>query len=330
VDYDGTVEKVRNQEFPAIDERQENKSGLRTTKSEKANASGLNTAVRNAPSHQTNDREELRNEIGSLRSLIESMKNSGYELALPAKKRAILNFLRERSIREEFALRLCDKTTDVADIPLLISSDIRVKRHETSQKAVMIIGPTGVGKTTTIAKLASRAVKAGKKTALISLDTYRIGAVEQIRIYARILGIPLATATTATEFRTSLKKFTDERDIIFIDTTGRNPRDGAYVHDMADICTGDIPLELHLLMSANADDEAMIDAYNTYRSLPINYIGFSKIDEAVRFGALYNLCLTYQKPVAWLTTGQRVPGDLEHATVKRLASLIMTKECPVC
>jgi flagellar biosynthesis protein FlhF len=70
----------------------------------------------------------------------------------------------------------------------------------------------------------------------------------------------------------------------------------------------------------------MIEAHRAYQKLPIDYLGFTKIDEAARFGALYNLLCTYQKPVAWLTTGQRVPGDIEPATVKRLAGLIMNRE----
>jgi flagellar biosynthesis protein FlhF len=262
--------------------------------------------------------------------MIEGMKNNGYELALPAKKRAVLNFLRERSIREEYALRLCDKTVEIGDIPLMLSADIKIKRHAGTRKAVMFIGPTGVGKTTTIAKLAAQAVKAGKKAAVINLDTYRIGATEQVRIYARILGIPLAMATNPAEFRNSLVKFAESRDVVFIDTTGKNPKDEEYINNMIELCKTDVPLELHLLMSANTDDECMIEAYRSYRKLPIDYISYSKIDEAVRFGSLYNLLLTYQKPVAYLTTGQRVPGDIEHATVSRLAGLIVHKECYPC
>lgn len=274
--------------------------------------------------------DELKQEVGKLRSLLEGMKNNGYELSLPAKKRAVLNFLRERSIRDEYALRLCDKTSELSEVPLMMSADIRVKREAGTRKAVMVIGPTGVGKTTTIAKLAAEAVKAGRKAALINLDTYRIGAAEQVRIYARILGIPLATATNAAEFRSCLIKFAESRDVVFIDTTGRNPKDEAYITELAEMCKGEAPLELHLLMSANTDDECMIQAYHAYRNLPIDYISFTKIDEAVRFGSLYNLLLTYQKPVAYLTTGQRVPGDIEHATVSRLASLIANKECYPC
>lgn len=272
----------------------------------------------------------LRSELGNLRAMIEGMKRSGFEMSLPAKKRAVLNFLVERSVRMEYALRLCDKTSDISEIPLLLSADIKIKRNAGTRKAVMLIGPTGVGKTTTIAKLAAEAVKAGRKAAIINLDAYRIGAAEQSRIYARILGIPLAVATNAAELRSNLVKFSEVRDVIFIDTTGRNPKDETYINDMAELCKSAVPLELHLLMGANTDDECMIDAYRAYRKLPIDYIAFTKIDEAVRFGSLYNLLLTYQKPVAYLTTGQRVPGDLEHATVSRLAGLIVQKECHQC
>jgi len=276
---------------------------------------------------QDSSADHLKKELNELRTMIEGMKNSGYEMSLPAKKRTMVRFLQERSVREEYAYRLCDKTTDMEKITSVIAGDIKVKKHQGTKKAVMLIGPTGVGKTTTIAKLAAQAVKTGKKAAIINLDTYRIGASEQVRIYARILGIPLATVTTTEEFLSTLTEFSETRDVVFVDTTGRNPRDLDYISGLTEICKTTVPLELHLLMSANTDDECMIEAYRSYRNLPIEYIAFTKIDEAVRYGALYNLLVTYQKPVAYITTGQRVPGDIEYATVNRLASLIVNKEC---
>lgn len=270
----------------------------------------------------------IMNEIENIRMTLESMKNSGYEMSLPREKRAAFNFLRERSVRDEYALRICENIKGLNDIPLLISADIRVRGPETANRAVMFIGPTGVGKTTTIAKLAAEAVKAGKRTAIINLDTYRIGAVEQVRIYSRILGIPLAVATNAKELKNSLLKFSETRDIVFIDTTGRNPLSNGAVEETAALIDSEIPLEVHLLMSASGDDAFMMEAYKYYRRLPVNYIAFSKLDEAVRYGTIYNLILTYQKPVSYLTTGQRVPGNIEIATVNRLAKLIMqVREC---
>jgi flagellar biosynthesis protein FlhF len=275
--------------------------------------------------------DEIKTEIGSLRQAIESMKNRGYEVDLPDEKKMVLAFLRKQSVREEYAVLLCEKAKDLDDIPLLISSEIKIKRHTGMKKAVMLIGPTGVGKTTTIAKLAAQAIKNKKRACIVNLDTYRIGAVEQIRIYSNILGIPLATASSMTEFKSAVAKFSESRDVIFIDTTGRNPRDSAYIKGLEQVCKSvGVPLELHLLMNANGDDEFMVESYRSYRTLPIDYIAFSKVDETMRFGPLYNTLLTYQKPVAYLTTGQRVPGDIEYPTVNRLTSLIVRRECVPC
>jgi flagellar biosynthesis protein FlhF len=328
IDYDQNLsERVRNQADGIRD--QITHSSHFTANNGLVTPPSRPTPYRNPPASGA-IADDLRSEIGGLRTMIEEMKNSGYELSLPAKKRMLLTFLRERSVRDEFALRLCDTTSEISEIPLMLSADIKIKRHSSTRKAVMLIGPTGVGKTTTIAKLAAQSVKAGKKTAIINLDTYRIGAAEQSRIYARILGIPLAVATSPAEFHSNLSKLSESRDVVFIDTTGKNPKDEAYINDISELCKVAVPLELHLLMSASGDDECMIEAYRSYRNLPIDYIAFTKIDEAVRFGSLYNLLLTYQKPVAYITTGQRVPGDIEYATVKRLANLIVSKECYQC
>lgn len=269
--------------------------------------------------------QEIKAEITKLRETIEGMKNNGYELTLPAKKKMMLNFLKERSVHEEFALRLCEKTRSLDDIPSLVSADIKVREAGTGSKAVMLIGSTGVGKTTTVAKLSANAIREGKRAAIINLDTYRIGAIEQLRIYSRIMGIPLAIASNASELRNSLSNFSKDRDVIFIDTIGRNPMNEAYIKDMREMCQTGVPTEVHLLMSANSDDRFMVEAYKAYRKLPIDYIAFTKVDEAVRFGALYNLMLVYQKPVAYLTTGQTVPNDLEFTTVDKLTNMILSK-----
>jgi flagellar biosynthesis protein FlhF len=274
--------------------------------------------------------QDIKGEIDTLRESIEEMKNQGFEMALPPKKRMLFYYLRERAIREEYALLLCEKAKKIEDVAPLMLSNIKVKEKETGRRAMMLIGPTGVGKTTTVAKLAANAIRQGKKAAVISLDTYRIGAVEQARIYSRIMGIPLSVVSDLKELEVSLRRFMDSRDIVFIDTTGRNPRDDDYIETISRVCSSDIPIELHLLMSANSDDEFMVEAYRQYRRLPVNFIAFTKVDEAVRFGSIYNLLLTYQKPVAYLTTGQKVPGDIDFAAADKLASLILRKECYKC
>jgi flagellar biosynthesis protein FlhF len=281
---------------------------------------------------------EIKNEIGNLREMIESMRDYGLEVSLPTNKKKIFHFLRERSVREEFALSLSENAKDLNDIPSLLSADIKVKEHNIFngasskpqdclgyKKAIMVIGPTGVGKTTTIAKLSASAIKDGKRVAIINLDTYRIGAVEQVRIYSKIMGIPLSIIVNSRDLKNSLVNFAQSRDIIFIDTSGRNPKDEKYINDLLEISQIEFPIELHLLMSASCDDEFMVEAYRFYRRLPIDYISFTKVDEAVRFGSLYNLLLIYQKPVAYITTGQKVPDDIECVTVNKLINLILRK-----
>ncbi|KJR43155.1 flagellar biosynthetic protein FlhF [Candidatus Magnetoovum chiemensis] len=268
---------------------------------------------------------DIKGEIDNLRDTIEDMKNTGFEMSLPPRKRMLLYFLRERGIMEEYALLLCEKANDIDEIPALMLSNLKVKKRGTDLKAIMLIGPTGVGKTTTVAKLAANAIQEGKKAAIINLDTYRIGAVEQVRIYARILGIPLSVVATGQELKNTLARFSESKDVILIDTIGRNPRDGEYITDLSSVCDTDVPIETHLLMSSNSDDEFMIEAYKYYRKLPINYLAFTKVDEAVRYGSIYNMMLTYQKPVAYITTGQKVPRDIEFARVDKLLNLILKK-----
>jgi flagellar biosynthesis protein FlhF len=225
----------------------------------------------------------------------------------------------------------------------VISADIRVANHDifsaehtqpedapSGARALMFIGPTGVGKTTTIAKLAARAIQNGRRVGIISLDTYRIGAIEQVRIYAKIMGIPLSVVSNGKEFKNSLSTFAGTREMIFIDTSGRNPHDNEYIREMLENVGIGFPLELHLLMSANYDDEFMVDTFRSYGKLPVDYLSITKIDESVRFGSLYNLLLIYQRPVAFLTTGQKVPDDIESASVDRLVNLILRKRCYAC
>ena len=282
--------------------------------------------------------DEIKHGIGNLSEILAAVRDRGFETPLPTNKKMIFRFLRDLSVREEFALRLCKNANDLNDIPSLLSADIKIKEWDKvdelsdgsrdrsgCKQAVMLIGPTGVGKTTTMAKLSAHALRDGKKVAITSLDTYRIGAVEQVRIYAKIMGIPFATVTGVRELKKNLVHFAQSRDIIFIDTSGRNPRDELYINDLLEISQLGFPLEIHLLMSASCDDEFMAEAYRHYSRLPVNCIAFTKVDEAVHFGSLYNFLLTSQKPVAYITTGQKVPDDIEFVTVKKFTNLILKK-----
>jgi flagellar biosynthesis protein FlhF len=265
---------------------------------------------------------ELKRDVSMLREMIEDMKEKGYEMALPGGKAEVMGFLKKRAIREDLAWKLCRRTEGLEDLLKSISEDMATYGGANNKKVVIVVGPTGVGKTTTIAKLSARAVKNNKRVAMINLDTYRIGAIEQIRIYARIMGIPLDIASGTEELRTALSKHS-EKDIVFIDTTGRNPRDDAYIDELLRVYDLGFPVETHVLMSASSDDEFMVESHRHYRRLPIDCIGVTKLDEAVRLGSIYNLSSLYEKPVAYVTTGQKVPQDIDFPNSERLADMIL-------
>lgn len=296
--------------------------------------------------------DEIKQELEKIRGALEEMKFSGFEITLPENKRKIFHTVRAKGIKEEFALRLCEKVSSTDELIEALRSDMGgikgsglrgIKQDQTSRapktfslftppRAIMLIGPTGVGKTTTIAKLASLAVRERKRVAIINLDTYRIGAPEQIRTYARILGIPIHMASNSKELKEGLERFSGERDLVFIDTTGRNPRDEGYIKELCSIFS-DLsedreadsipPLEVHLIMNTNSDSDYVIEAFRYYSLLPLDYIGLTKIDEAARFGNIYNMIMTYQRPVAYITTGQKVPDDIEFPGLDRIAGLIL-------
>ncbi|MBI5639184.1 MAG: flagellar biosynthesis protein FlhF [Nitrospirae bacterium] len=265
---------------------------------------------------------EMRRDILSLKETIEDMKNRGYEVAVPEGRRKVFRYLRKRAIREDLALQLCRSASNMKELVQSLSSGIKTYPDTEDRKVVILIGPTGVGKTTTLAKMAARAIKQGKRVAMINLDTYRIGAIEQIRIYSKILGIPLDIASNTEELKRSLLKFAD-RDLIFIDTTGRNPRDNTYIEGLLELYETGVRIDTHLLMSANSDDDFMAEAYKHYSRLPVDCIAFTKVDEAVKLGALYNLASLCQKPLGYITTGQRVPQDIEFPDSDRLALMIL-------
>ncbi len=282
---------------------------------------------------------ELKSEIKDLRESIEAMKNTGFELKLSEEMKKMFGFLKDRSIKEEFALKLVEKASDIEDLESLISDDIDNSIAENdvltesgktgvekSKKIVMLIGPTGVGKTTTVAKLASKAVKDGKRAAMISIDTYKIGAAEQIRIYSRMIGIPLDIVSSLESLKKSIDRFSD-RDIIFIDTAGKNPGDNQYIEGLNEVYKTGFQIETQLLLSTSSDCDFLMDTHKYYKSLPIDKLAFTKTDEAVKLGSIYNLCRLYKKPVAYITTGQRVPGNIEFVDSRKLTNLILRTGC---
>jgi flagellar biosynthesis protein FlhF len=190
-----------------------------------------------------------------------------------------------------------------------------------SPHLMAFVGPTGVGKTTTIAKLAAvRALSERQRVALITLDTYRIAATEQLKVYGNIIGTPVWVATDRDELQRALRE-TCDYDAVFIDTAGRCHRSPQHIWEIKSLLTLPQPVEIHLVLSATTREEEAAEMIRQFSLLPLQSLLFTKLDESGSFGSLLNLALRTAKPLSYLTTGQRVPEDVEVASPERVVDL---------
>jgi flagellar biosynthesis protein FlhF len=192
-------------------------------------------------------------------------------------------------------------------------------------KVCSFIGPTGVGKTTTLAKLAAHfSLRLAQRITLVTIDTYRIGAVDQLKTYARILGLPLEIATGREEFQEILWNHRDQ-DRVLVDTAGRNPYSREQLEELKDILTVDPPVENHLVLSATTKDFDLAQVVQRFSLLPIRSYIFTKLDETDEYTSLFNQLLRFKRPLSYLTNGQKVPEDIELATKEKVASLVLNR-----
>jgi flagellar biosynthesis protein FlhF len=188
---------------------------------------------------------------------------------------------------------------------------------------VALVGPTGVGKTTTIAKLAANAkLRECKSVGLITIDTYRIAAVEQLKVYAQILDVPLAAVVTPREMEAAVRRMS-HLDLILIDTAGRSQRDEPRIAELGELLAVAGPDQVHLVLATTAREATIREAIARFSVLGVRQLIFTKIDEAVGFGVLLNVLDSVNLRLSYLTTGQSVPKDIEEADRGRIARLIV-------
>ncbi|MCC7204310.1 MAG: flagellar biosynthesis protein FlhF [Phycisphaeraceae bacterium] len=190
-------------------------------------------------------------------------------------------------------------------------------------RTIALIGPTGVGKTTTVAKLAAQLkLKAKKRVALFTLDTYRIAAVDQLRTYAEIIGVPLRVADQPQDLAEQVRSVQDV-DVILIDTAGRSQRDDRRLDQLSAMLQAAQPHETHLVLSSTGSRAAIQDAVTRFSRLKYDKIILTKLDEAVSLGVLLNVSSLVDKRLSFVTTGQEVPQDIEVGRADRLAALVV-------
>jgi flagellar biosynthesis protein FlhF len=302
--------------------------------------------------------QNIQNELAELRSLVNGLSNritgiapatlrTPYiepEFAAPASNNGPLDpvtgYLTGYGINQETAQVVARFTRDTiektrnldnedlaailkAAIARLFTTEKLLDERLTRQRRLSLIGPTGVGKTTTLAKIAAHYLsRYGGRIGLITIDTYRIAAVEQIKVYGEIMRLPVEVVINPRELELALDKFRDY-DLVLIDTAGRSPRNGLDIQELAGFLHPQLGIENNLLLSATTRERELEETIKRFSILPISNFIFSKIDECDQLGVLLNIHYKNDTPISFLTNGQRVPEDLLMPSPTDIAGLIM-------
>jgi len=234
-----------------------------------------------------------------VRELIERVRTTA-----PAKEIDDATLLRAR------VLRMIE-----AEIP--VSGPIRAGSGR--RRMVALVGPTGVGKTTTIAKLAANyRLKHKLRVGLITVDTYRIAAVEQLRTYADIIELPMEVVSTPREMRQAVDRLA-QMDLVLVDTAGRSPRDEVKIKELKAFLAEAAADEVHLVLSSMASAGSLCQTAEQFASAGTTALLFTKLDEVSTLGSLLPVVRASRLPVSYVTTGQNVPEDIEVAQAAGLA-----------
>ncbi len=304
-----------------------------------------------APSN--GDVGELRSELSELRDTVAKLAASVKDgISAEELEDLPLTYLLAQGVSHQHAKELVDKAglsgpdkfnteqiiekvSDYLSGEIKVTGQIRVPtkaktktKAKTGPKKVAFVGPTGVGKTTTIAKLAARfALGKHKDIALITADFFRIGAVRQLKTYAAITGVPLDVIHTAEELEEAIENHKD-KELILIDTAGHSQNNESAMEELEKLFS-ETPFgkaevdEFHLVVSATSKYEDLKRIASVFDNLPLTAYLFTKLDESSTYGPLISLLLDNKKPVSYLTNGQRVPEDIMTARAEHLCKTLI-------
>jgi flagellar biosynthesis protein FlhF len=209
----------------------------------------------------------------------------------------------------------------------LLENDVKVSCPIVTQadkcRVVALVGPTGVGKTTTIAKLAANyRLREKRRVGLITVDTYRVAAVEQLRTYADIIDLPMEVVATPREMREAVARM-GHLDLVLMDTAGRSPRDEVKIQELKSMLSEAEPDEVHLVLSSTAGAKSLVGTAEKFADVGTTAMVLTKLDEAHSLGHLVSLVRECNLPISYLTDGQNVPDDIQVAQRGAVAEMLL-------
>lgn len=320
-------EEIKQSNAPNVINQQ---ISLPQAKAEEANIQDSVDVISTSQSELT----EMQKKMDEMMSLIESGNNS-----FKGEFKKIYERLTEQEVDPKIAARMIKRVekkyfengagSSIYD--LLKEEILRVIKtpkpieniNKNKQAVVALVGPTGVGKTTTISKLAANyTINDKKKVSLITVDTYRIAAVEQLRTVGEIIGVPVEVVFTPQNLRNSIKENTD-KELIFIDTAGRSHKNTIQMAEIKGFLEAAAPDDIFLVLSACTKYKDMLDIIEKYESLNIKKIIFTKLDETTTYGAILNVIDRSKKNLSYFTNGQSVPDDIEIVNQDKYYNLLI-------
>ncbi|HEX12952.1 MAG: flagellar biosynthesis protein FlhF [Desulfurella sp.] len=281
--------------------------------------------------------ESIKNDLDNLKSSLSYMAKKEGEIDiynLPISVQKYFNLMNEKGINKKYSFKISkamydnlyaeklkDENYTIDYLTVLLSQFF--KTAQLDEQIVVLTGPTGVGKTTTIAKLAAiEKLKNKKKVSIITTDTYRIGAVDQLLTYSKIMEIPMQVCITKNDLQKAVNEFSDY-DKIFIDTVGRSQKDIKRLEESFNLFKDQEGMHFSLVLALNTKEEDCMEIYEKFSKLRIDSLLLTKLDETNTPGTMLNFAVKTKKPISYISFGQDVPDDIVKADPLSISSFII-------